>query len=136
MWSSLVETNMCSVSLSSVYICIDQLSRGGGGGRPLTSLTPLLPHTLFCASPKPAPWFPTSHVVVFLCSVSSIKMNSDRSLCFQNMQLQCHMFSCICGGNRNTRRNHRPAISHWQTLSHIVVSSTPLRGERDSNSHK
>jgi len=29
--------------------------------------------------------------------------------------------------------NHRPAASHWQTLSHIFVSSTP-RHEWDSNS--
>jgi hypothetical protein len=29
--------------------------------------------------------------------------------------------------------NHRPTASHWQTLSHNVVSSTP-RHERDSNS--
>jgi len=28
--------------------------------------------------------------------------------------------------------NHRPAESHWQTLSHKIVSSTP-RNERDSN---
>jgi hypothetical protein len=28
--------------------------------------------------------------------------------------------------------NHRPAASHWQTLSHNVVLSTP-RHERDSN---
>ena len=28
--------------------------------------------------------------------------------------------------------NHRPVASHWQTLSHNVVSSTP-RHERDSN---
>ena len=32
-----------------------------------------------------------------------------------------------------TEENHRPAASHWQTLSHDVVSSTPLH-ERDSNS--
>jgi len=31
--------------------------------------------------------------------------------------------------------NHRPAASHWQTLSHIVVSSTPLH-ERDSYSQR
>ena len=30
--------------------------------------------------------------------------------------------------------NHRPVVSHWQTLPHTVVSSTP-RNERDSNSH-
>jgi len=29
--------------------------------------------------------------------------------------------------------NHRPVASHWQTLSHNVVSSTP-RYERGSNS--
>jgi hypothetical protein len=29
--------------------------------------------------------------------------------------------------------NHRPVANHWQTLSHIVVSSTP-RHERGSNS--
>jgi len=29
--------------------------------------------------------------------------------------------------------NHRPVASHWQILSHIVVSSTP-RHEWDSNS--
>ena len=28
---------------------------------------------------------------------------------------------------------HRPAASHWQTLSHSVVSSTPCH-ERNSNS--
>jgi hypothetical protein len=30
--------------------------------------------------------------------------------------------------------DHRPVASHWQTLSHNVVSSTP-RHERGSNSH-
>jgi hypothetical protein len=29
--------------------------------------------------------------------------------------------------------NHHPAISHWQTLSYIVLLSTP-RHEQDSNS--
>jgi len=36
---------------------------------------------------------------------------------------------------RVPRENHRPAWSHWQTLSHRVVSSTP-RHERDSNSQR
>ena len=31
--------------------------------------------------------------------------------------------------------NHRPVTSHWQTLSHNVVSSTP-RHEWDSNSQR
>jgi hypothetical protein len=32
-----------------------------------------------------------------------------------------------------TRENHQPVASHWQTLSHNVVSSTPHH-ERGSNS--
>jgi hypothetical protein len=31
-------------------------------------------------------------------------------------------------------KTHRPAVSHWQILSHNVVSSTP-RHERDSNAY-
>jgi len=38
--------------------------------------------------------------------------------------------SFIGGGNRITGENHRPAASHWQSLSHKAVSSTP-RHERD-----
>jgi hypothetical protein len=34
-----------------------------------------------------------------------------------------------------TWKNHWPVASHWQTLSHNVVSSTP-RHERDSNSQR
>ena len=33
--------------------------------------------------------------------------------------------SFIGGGNWSTRRNHRPAVSHRQTLSHNVISRTP-----------
>jgi len=28
--------------------------------------------------------------------------------------------------------NHRPAVSHWQTLSHNVVSTTPCLGGTNS----
>jgi hypothetical protein len=34
--------------------------------------------------------------------------------------------SFIGGGNRRPAEIHQPATSHWQTLSHNVVSSTPL----------
>jgi len=33
--------------------------------------------------------------------------------------------SFMGGGNRRARESHWPAASHWQTLSHKVVSSTP-----------
>ena len=37
-----------------------------------------------------------------------------------------HYFSYILvEENCVSRENHRPAASHWQTLSHIDVSSTP-----------
>jgi len=34
---------------------------------------------------------------------------------------------------KETGENYRPVASHWQTLSHNVVSSTPCH-ERSSNS--
>jgi hypothetical protein len=34
--------------------------------------------------------------------------------------------SFICGGSRSTRKNRRPVASHWQTLSHYVVSHTRI----------
>jgi hypothetical protein len=43
--------------------------------------------------------------------------------------------SVISEGNRITRRKPRPAASHWQTLSHNFVSSTP-RHEQDYNSQR
>ena len=53
--------------------------------------------------------------------------------------------SFVSGGNRNTRRNHRPVASHWQTLSHIawagfkltmlVVIGTDCIGSYKSNYH-
>ena len=41
--------------------------------------------------------------------------------------------SFIGGRNQSTLENHRLVVSHWQTLSYNVVSSTP-RHERGSNS--
>jgi hypothetical protein len=39
----------------------------------------------------------------------------------------------LVGETRVPGENHRPVASHWQTVSHNVVSSTPSN-ERDSNS--
>ena len=33
--------------------------------------------------------------------------------------------SLIVGGTGVPAENHRPAVSHWQALSHNLVSSTP-----------
>jgi hypothetical protein len=35
------------------------------------------------------------------------------------------IFQLYGGGNRSIRRKPSPAASHWQTLSHNVISSTP-----------
>jgi hypothetical protein len=37
----------------------------------------------------------------------------------------CVVVSFIGGGKQSAGENHRPATSHWQTLSQNVVSSTP-----------
>jgi hypothetical protein len=50
----------------------------GRDGMPLTSLTP----SHFCTCPKPTAGFQTSYVVVFLCSVTSVKMRGDSSFCW------------------------------------------------------
>jgi hypothetical protein len=34
---------------------------------------------------------------------------------------------------RVSKENHRPAASHWKTLSHNVVSSTPCQLEDQNN---
>ena len=64
--------NLCMFFIICLYtVCVavgDPVISRGGVGFPLTGLT--LPH--FCVSPKPGPGFPTSHVMVFLCSVSSV----------------------------------------------------------------
>jgi hypothetical protein len=39
----------------------------------------------------------------------------------------------LVGETRVPGENHRPVASHWQTVSHNVVSRTP-RNERYSNS--
>ena len=67
---------MCSFFF---YIIVEiQLSRGEGWGKTVTGLTP----PYFCACLKSAPEFPTSYVVVFLCSV---KTRGDCSFCHHDI---------------------------------------------------
>jgi hypothetical protein len=64
-----------------LFICIadgDPVIKRGEVEVPLTGLTP--PH--FCARSTPGPEFPTSYVVVFLCSVISFKMTGDYQFCW------------------------------------------------------
>jgi hypothetical protein len=41
----------------------------------------------------------------------------------------------LVGETGEPGKNHRPVASHWQIVSHNVVSSTP-RHQRDSNSQR
>jgi len=51
---------------------------------------------------------------------------------FKNISVISWRSVLLVEETRVSRESHRPATSHWQTLSHNVVSSTP-RHERDSN---
>ena len=59
--------------------------------------------------------------------------NSSNTEECRSWLVSCYIvaISFVAGGNR---RNHRPAASHWQTLSHNVVSSTP-RHKLESHNH-
>jgi hypothetical protein len=46
---------------------------------------------------------------------------------FNNISVISWRSVLLVGETRVPRENHRPVASHWQTLSHIVVSSTPRR---------
>ena len=59
-------------------------------------------------------------VMVFIATSNNISMISWRSV-------------LLVEETGVPEENHRPVVSHWQTLSHYVVSSTPLH-ERGSNS--
>jgi hypothetical protein len=50
---------------------------------------------------------------------------------FNNISVISRRSVLLMGKTRVPRENHRPAASHWQILSHIVVSNIP-RDERDS----
>jgi len=65
-------------------------------------------------------WLHFFGLMVFNATLNNISVISWRSVLLVEE-------TGVLGGN------HRPGSSHWQTLSHIVVSSTPCH-ERDSNS--
>jgi hypothetical protein len=52
---------------------------------------------------------------------------------FNNLSVISLMSVLLVEENEIPGENHRPAASHWQTLSHNVILSTPPH-ERNSNS--
>jgi hypothetical protein len=72
-------------------------------GIPFTRL--ILPH--FCACPKPGPQFQLSYVMVFFV--------------FSDWRLEVNLLL------EETGSTHRPATSHWLTLSHYVVLNTGFK---------
>jgi hypothetical protein len=53
---------------------------------------------------------------------------------FKNISVILWLSVLFVKETRVSRESNWPVVSHWQTLSHNVVSSTP-RNERGSNSH-
>ena len=75
---------------------------------------------------------------------SNIKIQLIKRVCSNRIRIRVMVFNATFNNIsaiswrsvllvEETGENHRPAASHWQTLSHNVVSSTP-RHERGSNS--
>jgi hypothetical protein len=68
--------------------------------------------------------------ILFVCKIVpgevksiSLTYNNVRVMvCYRHFQ---HYFSYIVAVSFIGGENHRPVASHWQTLSHNVVSSTP-----------
>ena len=116
------------------------------------------PH--LCACPKPGPGFPrTLFIVINFYFASWFNIRSGCSLCWYwwncwpslfNTKLQNYRFIVLNATFNNISviswrsvllveeigipgENHRPVASHWQTLSHNVVSSI-LCDKRGSHS--
>jgi hypothetical protein len=54
---------------------------------------------------------------------------------FNNISVILRLSVIIVDENGVPRENHQPVASHWQTLSHNAVLSTP-RHQWDSNSQR
>ena len=85
--------------------------------------------------------FPIFFCIVHICSKKALKKKKKKgfglvfSATFNNISVISWRTILICWGNRSTLENHLPVASHWQTLSHNVVSSTPLH-VREWNSQR
>jgi hypothetical protein len=79
------------------------------------------PH--FCTCHNPGPGFPSSRVFVF----SDLRFRFRfmvLNATFNNMSVISWLSVLLVEETGLPGENHRPAASHWQTLSHNVVSST------------
>ena len=76
-WAFLVEANMCCFFK---LVCLYRLCRYRSSYQERRIGIPLIHHILAC--PKSGPGCPASYVVVFLYSVSSVKMRGDCSFCW------------------------------------------------------
>jgi hypothetical protein len=70
--------------------------------------------------------------VIWVFNLSYLQLKR-RFMVFNNISVISWQLSFIGGGNWSAVENHQPVTSHWQTLSPIIVSSTPCH-EQGSNS--
>ena len=81
-------------------------------------------------------WRPCTSYIVTIDNSSDLVLFCLVLWCWRHFQQYFSYImaiSFIGGGNRSTRENHLPVASHWQTLSHNVVSTSPCQ-ELGSNS--
>ena len=76
---------------------------------------------------------PHKHVLKMYTLVHVVKVKECFFATFKNISVISKWTVLLVEETRVQGENHRPVASHWQTLSHIVVSSTP-RHEQDTNS--
>lgn len=88
-----VEANLCRFVIVCLYIycCCGSSYEEGRFGISLTGVTP--PH--LCACMKPGLRFSMIHVMVFLCSVSSVEMRGDCSFCVYILVVGIYGHHCL-----------------------------------------
>ena len=116
MWVFMQTISTC---FSIVYICSIQLSIR----RVVKILILVLKTPHFCTCPNPGPRFPSSHVFVFSDLRFRFRFMVFNAT-FNNISVISWLSVLLVEETGLPGENHRPAASHWQTLSHNVVSST------------
>ena len=68
-----------------------------------------------------------AHYIRYLCFYLGVRVRVMLfNATFNNISVISWRSVLLVEKNRVPRENHRPSTSHWQTLSHNNVSSTPL----------
>ena len=154
----MASSNLPAIEKKKSWRQKNHLHKEGRVGIPSTDLTP--PHICSCLQPRPGFPTSYVHCGIFYRSVSSVKMRGNCLFCwywwnwwpllfklsflnstdrvmvfnatFNNISVILYMWWLVWSVEETgvPGENHRPAASHWQTLSHIVdINYTKLSWE-------